>query len=75
MNVKYAYIKVQGESEQVKSSAQQHVQNNGRLHVQDNDDWVYLIVSPWKEEQFIKVPLSPARYSTKVDLKTTDCSK
>merc|ERR1719204_735231 len=54
-------------------SEQQHVQNSGQLqeqhsepqHVRHNDDWVYLIVSPWSEEHFVKVPECPARYCAK----------
>ena len=61
--MKYAYIKMQGEVKDSKSNAQQHVESNKQLHVQEESEWVYLIVSPWSEEQFISVPPSPARYS------------
>ncbi|KAL5262773.1 hypothetical protein ACHWQZ_G008239 [Mnemiopsis leidyi] len=64
VKVKYAYIKMQGEGREPTSDAQQHVETSKQLHVQkDNSEWVYLIVSPWSEEQFIAVPPSPARYS------------
>ena len=75
VKVKYAYIKMQEDSKKVTSTAQQNVQDNEQLHVQDNNDWVYLVVSPWTEEQFIKVPTSPARYCVKGQDETADCSK
>ena len=88
VNVKYAYIKIQEETKDEATSAQQHVPNGA--HVRDSTyepersqepdsvrdkDWVYLVVSPWSDNQFTTVPSTPARNCVTNKDNKVDCSK